>query len=97
MKTTLDIPDELMRGMKIRAATQGRKLKDVVADALRESLAPSASGNSNPAVISHTQNGFPYIKGKTPRGSSASEPDELQRLIQESQLEEDLHRAGLLD
>ena len=39
MKTTLDLPDDLMRGMKIRAATQGRKLKDVIADAIRDSLA----------------------------------------------------------
>ncbi len=29
MKTTLELPDELMREVKIRAAVEGRKLKDV--------------------------------------------------------------------
>ena len=39
MKTTLELPDELMRAAKIRAASEGRRLKDVVADLLRRGLA----------------------------------------------------------
>jgi plasmid stability protein len=39
MKTTLDLPDDLMRAVKIRAAEQNRKLKDVVAELLRLGLA----------------------------------------------------------
>lgn len=39
MKTTLDLPDELMRAAKIRAARQGKKLKDVMADLVRRGLA----------------------------------------------------------
>ncbi len=39
MKTTLDLPDELMRAAKIRAAKEGRRLKDVVADLLSRGLA----------------------------------------------------------
>jgi plasmid stability protein len=38
MKTALDLPDELAREVKIHAAQQGRKLKDVVADLLRRGL-----------------------------------------------------------
>jgi plasmid stability protein len=44
MKTTLELPDELMRAVKIRAATEGRKLKDVVADLLRRGLAEEPKG-----------------------------------------------------
>lgn len=45
MKTTLDLPDELMRAAKIRAATEGRKLKDVVAELIRRGLtAETAAG-----------------------------------------------------
>lgn len=44
MKTTLDLPDELMRAAKIRAAREGRKLKDVVADLLRRGLAERPQG-----------------------------------------------------
>ena len=35
MKATIEIPDELYREAKIAAATQGIKIKDMVADGLR--------------------------------------------------------------
>ncbi len=38
MKTTVDLPDELLRTVKIRAASENRKLKDVIADLLRRGL-----------------------------------------------------------
>ena len=38
MKTTLDLPDDLMREVKIRAAMENRKLKDAIADLLRRGL-----------------------------------------------------------
>ena len=38
MKTTIDLPDELFREAKARAAIEGIKLKDLVADALRAKL-----------------------------------------------------------
>ncbi len=38
MKTTLDLPDELMREIKVRAAHEDRKLKDLVAELLRDGL-----------------------------------------------------------
>jgi plasmid stability protein len=44
MKTTLDLPDELMRAVKIRAANQGRKMKEVVADLLRQGLVEKPKG-----------------------------------------------------
>ena len=39
MKTTLDLPDDLMRAIKIRAVKGNRKLKDEVAYLLRRGLA----------------------------------------------------------
>lgn len=39
MKTTLDLPDDLLRDIKIRAVRDNRKLKDAVADLLRRGLA----------------------------------------------------------
>ena len=44
MKTTLELPDELMRAAKIRAANEGRRLKHVVADLLRRGLAQEPTG-----------------------------------------------------
>jgi plasmid stability protein len=39
MKTTLELPDDLMRKIKIRAVNEDRRLKDVVAELLRRGLA----------------------------------------------------------
>ena len=44
MKTTLDLPDELMRAIKIRAVTENRKLKDALADLLRQGLSAESAG-----------------------------------------------------
>jgi plasmid stability protein len=38
MKTTLDLPEDLMREIKIRAVKGNRKLKDAIADLLRRGL-----------------------------------------------------------
>lgn len=40
MKTTIEIPDPLFRKVKSKAAERGQTLKDFVAEALRERLAP---------------------------------------------------------
>jgi len=39
MKATIDIPDDLYRRTKATAALQGRSLKELVAEALRDKLA----------------------------------------------------------
>jgi plasmid stability protein len=43
VKTTLELPDDLMREVKIRAVRDNRKLKDAVADLLRRGLAQRRS------------------------------------------------------
>ena len=48
MKTTMDLPEELVREMKFRAVREGRKLREVAEEIFRRGLAapsqPSASG-----------------------------------------------------
>lgn len=41
MKTTLELPDELMRSVKVRAARTDRKLKDVVTELIELGLEAS--------------------------------------------------------
>ncbi len=43
MKTTIEIPDPLFRKAKSKAAERDQTLKELVAEALREKLAASAS------------------------------------------------------
>jgi plasmid stability protein len=38
MKTTLELPDDLIREVKIRAVKENRKFKDEIADLLRRGL-----------------------------------------------------------
>jgi plasmid stability protein len=97
MKTTLDLPDDLMREVKIRAATQGKRLKDIVTELMRNGLRVDNSPTlvtDSASIIHYSPEGFPYIKCEPSTKPSVSQ-EELQRLIDESQLEEDLQRAGI--
>jgi plasmid stability protein len=67
MKTTLDLPDELVRRLKLRAVHEGRKLKEVAADMLRTGLAAQTAPLEKPAVIvKDKKTGFPVIQGRHP-------------------------------
>jgi plasmid stability protein len=39
VKTTIELPDDLVRAVKLRAVREDRKLKDMVAELLRRGLA----------------------------------------------------------
>ena len=65
MKTTLDLPDSLVKQVKLRALRDGRKLKDAVADLLRKGLdvamdtSPQAKA---PVVTTDEKTGLPLIE-----------------------------------
>jgi plasmid stability protein len=46
MKTTLDLPDDLVKEVKLRAIHEGKKLKNAVADLLRKGLAAAPVGSA---------------------------------------------------
>src|SRR5258708_8633950 len=48
MKTTIELPDDLIKEVKMLAINQGRKLKDVVADLLRHAL---NGASAHPTVV----------------------------------------------
>jgi hypothetical protein len=50
VKTTLDLPDELMREVKIRAVQENRKLKDAIAHLLRRGL---SQRSAEPGPVRH--------------------------------------------
>lgn len=50
MKTTLELPDDLMRAVKLRAAATDRKLKDVVAEAIATGLAAANEPSAHKAA-----------------------------------------------
>jgi hypothetical protein len=63
MRTTVDIPDELLRRAKSEAALKGRKLKDLVEEGLRLVLAaPPAEGDHPPPAPSGKPTAYDLLK-----------------------------------
>ena len=50
MKTTLDLPDDLMRRVKIRAVHEHKKLKDTVAELLESGMRKTPAKKPAPFV-----------------------------------------------
>ena len=97
MKTTLDLPDELFRELRLRAVAQGRTVKDLVAELLRQGLGMAPrSGPEKPPVSSRVEigkEGLPVIRCNPDAPATRMSVEELLKLEQETQLEEDLRRA----
>ena len=67
MKTTLDLPDGLVREIKLRAVNRRQKLKDAVAELLRKGLAAAADPEAEapaPVVTKDKKTGLPVIECK---------------------------------
>ena len=74
MKTTLDLPDDLVKQLKLRAVHEGKKLKDAVAETLRAGLAarktrakPTGRGGRDRVVVrKDRRTGLPVIQCRRP-------------------------------
>ena len=60
MKTTLDLPDGLVRAIELRAVQEGRKVTEVVADLLAASMVPPL--NTSPGDGQPVSKDLPLIK-----------------------------------
>jgi hypothetical protein len=71
MKTTLELPDALVKQVKLRALRDGRKLKDAVADLLRKGLTVASNAkpvSRGPVVSKDRETGLPVIECKRAAG-----------------------------
>lgn len=98
MRTTVDLPDELFRQVKARAALRGLKLKDYVAEALRDSLVRSNARSAIAEVAveygADTQRlsedcVLPVIRGRTTEELRSITERRIDELLEE----EDVQRA----
>ncbi|NBV87209.1 MAG: hypothetical protein EBS01_13320 [Verrucomicrobia bacterium] len=88
MKTTFDLPNDLVREIKLRAVNEGRKLKEVVIDLLRFGLEQGASVPK----ASSPQKGkiaIPFFPSPFDAPASKMSVDALIALEQAAQLDED--------
>jgi plasmid stability protein len=87
VKTTFDLPDDLVRTIKIRAVQERRKLKDVVADLLRLGLAVELGEPT--AVRERVQ--LPLVQCAHPADPGTEvTPDRAAQIL----LDEESHRAA---
>jgi len=51
VRTTIDLPDDLLTAAKERAAREGRSLSEVVGDAVRSSFSRTATADREPVEL----------------------------------------------
>ncbi len=97
MKTTFDLPDDLVKEVKYRALRDGKKLRETVTELLRNGLAsgPSQTKTARPKVGTDPHTGLPLIESPPGAVISSMSADEIYALIHATQEEEDLERFGL--
>ena len=100
VKTTIDLPPELLREMKLRAVHQGRKLKDVAAEMLQRGMAcPESPARrvQKPRITLDPGAGFPVVRSRRSSGFIPPTMAESLALIEQANEQEDLRRVGLAD
>ena len=88
MKTTLELPDDLMREIKVRAAREDRKLKDLVAELLRKGLREEPA---KPDRIRHRVK-LPLIEGGHPAKPGADSPERIAQILLDQEVDRALGR-----
>ena len=99
MKTTLDLPDPLMRQVKIRAASEGRKLREVVADLLEKGMRTSEAEGFPEGELPYRidpKTGMAVSRTLSTPGFVPPTAEESKALMERANEEEDFRRAGLL-
>ncbi len=91
MKTTVDLPDALARELKLRAVSEGRKLKDLIADLLRQGLdAPTAAAHKKAAsrIYRDKRTGLPVIRCTHPAAPGQDlTPDRVAQILLDQEVE----------
>jgi plasmid stability protein len=74
MKTTLDLPADLVREMKLRAAQMGCKVEEVATELLKRALAPGITTSAPPAD---------YLLA-APAGAPPMTPERVKQILEET-------------
>jgi hypothetical protein len=97
VKTTLDLPDELIREVKLRAVIQGRTVKDLVSEFIRKGLGLTQAQPeiAEPgSIIQIGEDGLPTIQCSPTAPATQMSTKNVLELERDAQSEEDSQRAG---
>lgn len=90
MKTTLDLPDDLMRTIKLRAVQEDRKLKDMIAELLRRGLVAEEERSRGP-IRNRVE--LPLIKCGHPAAPGKEiTPERVAEILMQEEIEKVLGR-----
>lgn len=99
MKTTLDLPEEIVREMKLRALMQGRTLRDLATDFLRQGLGMALPRQATPlsqdSPFELSADGIPIFRGKPNAPATQMTVEELLQLEHDALTSEDMQRARI--
>jgi plasmid stability protein len=95
MKTTLDLPADLVREMKLRAAQMGCRVEEVATELLKRALAPGKTASAPVATKGTIM--LPLFPSPKTAPASRMSTAELLALEQETLHQEDLRGVGLAD
>ena len=99
MKTTFDLPDDLVQELKLRSVHERRKLKDVAAQAIRRGLQLKEPDLTDPPPLPEglllNEHGFPVYRCRPDAPATRMTARELIALEQEIIEEEEVKRVGL--
>lgn len=82
MRTTIELPDELFRQAKAKAALDGLKLKDLIARYVEEGL---QGASSPPAPRRRERSELPVARAATGRTLPSLNGMEIQRILDEEE------------
>lgn len=95
MKTTIDLPRDLVHAMKLRALHEGRKLKDIAAELLRSALHPVSPPVPRATTGPLAPKTLPTLKPHLPRSSPpARTPQEFCDFIKQADSDLDAKTPG---
>jgi plasmid stability protein len=97
MKTTIDLPPDLVRALKIRAVNEGRKLKELAADLLHRGLAEHGGPPTTKPLkvrVEKQADGLPVVLCSANAPARRMSAGDLLALEQQTLNQEDLRRLG---
>ncbi len=103
MRTTIDIPDELFRQVKARAALKGMKLKEYVTEALQDSLfrhrpvtevRETETQYGEDVLVLREDCIFPLITGDTGEEMRSISGGRIEEILEEEEVEDALRPSG---
>ena len=93
MKTTLDLPVELVRELKIRAAHEGRKIKDIATSLLLAGMSMESSGIHGTRPRKGSLD-FPLFASASNAPAERMTIQEILEMTQATQSQEDNEKLG---